>query len=210
MGFILGRKIEMSQRFKDGKLIPVTLIKVEPCFVTRIKTEKKDGYNAIQIGCGIKKSKKKSVIGQFKILREKNILKDNEIFSYLKEFRVSKKELKKFKIGDKLEVSIFKPNQKVKISGLSKGKGFQGVVKRFKFRGQPKSHGTKDQLRTPGSIGATGPEKVFKGKKMPGRMGNRRVTIRNLEIVEVDPEKNLLIVKGAVPGARFNLLEIRS
>jgi len=208
MAFILGKKIEMSQKFRDDKLIPVTIIKVDPCFITKIITKKKNSYNAIQVGSGEKRCKKKSIINQFKSLE--NVLGKDKCFAHLKEFRVSKKDLKKFKIGDKLDVSIFKPGEKVKVSGLSKGKGFQGVVKRHGFHGQPKSHGTKDQLRMPGSIGATGPAKVFKGKKMPGRTGGRRVTVKNLEIIEIIPEKNLLLVKGAVPGPRSGLLEIRS
>ncbi|MCX7778992.1 MAG: 50S ribosomal protein L3 [Patescibacteria group bacterium] len=200
MKFILGKKIEMSQIFKNDQVVPVTLIKAGPCFVTQIKTKEKDKYEAIQIGFEKKKSKK-----------IKKTEKGKE-FKYLKEFRIknSKSEIQEYKIGDKIEVSIFKPGEKVTISGLSKGRGFAGVVKRHGFKGMPASHGTKHDARHPGSIGATAPQRVLKGKKMAGRMGNERVSIKNLEVIEVQPEKNLLIVKGAVPGGRGNLLEIKS
>jgi len=114
------------------------------------------------------------------------------------------------KRGDKIDASVFKEGDKVKVSGLSKGKGFAGVVKRWHFKGRPATHGTKHELRTPGSVGTSFPERVIKGKKMPGRMGFERVTISNLKVVKIDPEKNLLAIKGAVPGAKGTLLEIRS
>lgn len=126
---------------------------------------------------------------------------------YLREFKSFDSNLK---VGDKIKVDIFQPGDKVKISGTSKGKGFQGVVRRHGFHGSPASHGHKDQLRMPGSSGATGPARVFKGKKMPGRMGGKRISVGNLEVVEVMPDKNLLLIKGAVPGSRNSLLEISS
>jgi large subunit ribosomal protein L3 len=195
MKFILGKKIGMSQVFKDDEVIPVTLIKAGPCFVTQIKTKEKDGYEAIQIG--FEKKKPKEV---------KKTEKGKE-FKYLKEF---KGDISKYKIGDEIRVDIFKPGEKVTVSGISKGKGFTGVVKRWGFAGMPKTHGTKHDLRHPGSIGPTAPQRVWKGRKMAGRAGNKRVTIKNLEVIEVDPEKNHLVIKGCVPGARNSLLEIKS
>lgn len=185
----------MSQVFKDDEVIPVTLIKAGPCFVTQIKTKEKDGYEAIQIGFEKKKPKK-----------VKKTEKGKE-FKYLKEF---KGDISKYKIGDEIRVDIFKPGEKVTVSGISKGKGFTGVVKRWGFAGMPKTHGTKHDLRHPGSIGPTAPQRVWKGRRMAGRAGNKRVTIKNLEVIEVDPEKNHLVIKGCVPGARNSLLEIKS
>ncbi len=194
MKFILGRKIEMSQIFKDDKVIPVTLITAGPCFVTQIKKKDKDGYESLQIG--------------FEELKSKKVKKPqkNKPYRFLREFKNNEKQLK---IGDKIDVSIFKEGDKAKISGISKGKGFQGAVKRWGFSGRNATHGVKHDHRTLGSVGATGPEKVFKGKKMPGRMGTERITVKNLEIMKIDPENNLLAVKGAVPGRRGTLLEIR-
>ena len=194
MKFILGRKIEMSQIFKDDKVIPVTLITAGPCFVTQIKKKDKDGYESLQIG--------------FEELKSKKVKKPqkNKPYRFLREFKNNEKQLK---IGDKIDVSIFKEGDKAKISGISKGKGFQGAVKRWGFSGRNATHGVKHDHRTVGSVGAAGPEKVFKGKKMPGRMGTERITVKNLEIMKIDPENNLLAVKGAVPGRRGTLLEIR-
>jgi len=199
MKFILGKKIKMQQKFKEnGEVIPLTVIKAGPCLVTQIKSKDKEGYQAVQIGFEEKKKVNKSLKGHLKGLSS---------FQYIKEFRT--KELK-FDRGDKIDVSIFQSGEKVEISGTSKGKGFQGVVKRHGFAGSPKTHGHKDQLRMPGSIGSTAPSRVFKGTRMAGRMGGERVTVKNIEVAEVIPEKNLLLVKGAVPGARNSLLEIRS
>jgi len=210
MKFILGLKLGMSQVFDEkGNVVPVTLIEAGPCIVTQIKTEeprsvakgelqsKKDGYKAIQIG--------------FQELKEKKVKKTQKQkpFRYLREFR-GDIDISKYKEGDKIDVSIFQEGDTVKAAGLSKGKGFAGVVKRWGFHGRPATHGTKHELRTPGSVGSAFPERVIKGKKMAGRMGHERVTIKNLKIVKVDPEKKLLAVKGAVPGAKGTLLEIRS
>lgn len=195
--FILGKKIEMSQIFsKDGKVIPITLIEAGPCFVTQIKEKKKDGYEAVQIGFKKKNKVKKSEKGKG--------------FSHLKEFRSKELETEnqKLKVGDKIDVSIFKENDEVKISGISKGKGFQGAVKRWGFSGMGASHGVKHEHRTLGSVGSTDAARVFKGKKMPGRMGGERITQRNLKIVKIDLESNLIAVKGTVPGRRGTLLEI--
>jgi len=203
MNFILGKKFKMSQVFKEDKVIPVTLIQAGPVVVTQIRTKEKDGYEAVQVGFGSKKIKniKKPQLGQFKNLGN---------FQYLKEFRVKDSKIQDFKVGDVLTVAQFKEGEKVKISGLSKGKGFQGVVKRHGFGGGPTTHGQKNRLRAPGSIGNTAPQRVLPGRKMAGRMGGERITIKNLEIVGVDAEKNILMVKGAVPGRKGTLLEIRS
>lgn len=199
MKFILGKKIGMSQRFRDDKVLPVTLIEAGPCFITQIKTKEKDGYQAIQIG--------------FERLKEKKIKKPqkDKPFKYLKEFRIKPEidsQQLNYKVGDKIEVSVFEVGDKVTVSGISKGKGFTGVIKRHGFKGMPASHGTKHDARHPGSIGATAPQRVLKGRKMAGRMGDRMVTVKNLEVIEIDPEKNLLVVKGAVPGAKNSLVKI--
>jgi len=196
MKFILGKKIEMSQVFDEkGNVVPLTLIEAGPCFVTQIRKKEKDGYEAIQIG--------------FEKLSSKKVKKPQKDrpYRYFKEFRVQSPE---FKIGDKIDASVFKEGEIVKISGISKGKGFAGAVKRWGFHGRPATHGTKHEERTIGSIGSSFPERVIKGKKMPGRMGGERVTVKNLKIVKVDTEKNIIAVKGAVPGRRGTLLEIRS
>ena len=193
MAFILGKKIEMSQIFNDDKVIPVTLIEAGPCFVTQIKGKEKDGYKAAQIG--------------FEKMEDKKVKKPlkQKPFRYLREF---KNDIKDFKISQRIDVSIFKEGDIVKISGISKGKGFQGVVKRWGFSGRNATHGVKHEQRTLGSVGASGPERVFKGKKMPGRTGGEMVTVRNLKIVKIDKENNLMAVKGAVPGKRGAVLEI--
>lgn len=183
----------MSQTFDEkGNVVPVTLIEAGPCQVTQIKTKEKDGYETIQIG--FKKVVKKRKLK--KPLREKP-------FRFLREFKNGE-----FKIGDKIDVSIFKERELVKVSGISKGKGFAGVVKRWGFHGRPATHGTKHELRTPGSTGSSYPERVIKGRKMPGRMGFERITVKKLKVVKVDKENNILAVKGAVPGRRGTLLEI--
>jgi len=193
MKFILGLKLGMAQLFDEkGNVIPVTVIEAGPCRLTQLKTKEKDGYAAFQIG----------FIPQKK--RVKKTEKGKE-FRYLKEFKNGD-----FKSGDKINVSIFQEGEKVKISGISKGKGFAGVVKRWGFAGRSTTHGTKHEIRTPGSVGTSFPERVIKGKKMPGRMGNARITVKNLEVIKVDPENNLLLVKGAVPGRKGTLLEVRS
>lgn len=185
----------MSQIFDEkGKVVPITLIEAGPCQITQIKTKDKDGYEAVQIGF-VKKKK-----------RIKKTEKGKE-FKYIREQRAENKE--QYKLGEKTDVSIFQEGDIVKISGISKGKGFQGGVKRWGFRGRGASHGVKHEARTIGSVGCSVPERVIKGKKMPGRMGFERVTVRNLKIVKVDPENNLLAVKGAVPGRKGTLLEIR-
>ena len=185
----------MSQVFdKEGKVIPVTLIEAGPCSVTQVKTKAKDKYEAIQIGFFPKKK------------RIKKTEKGKE-FRFLREQRTENKE--QLKIGDKIDVSIFQEGDMVKVSGISKGKGFQGAVKRWGFSGRDATHGVKHEHRTLGSVGTSFPERVIKGRKMPGQTGRERVTVKNLKIVKVDKENNLIAVKGAVPGRRGTLLEIR-
>lgn len=199
MAFILGKKLKMAQIWKDGKIVPATLIQAGPVFVIQSRTKDKDGYEAAQIGFDAsKKNVNKPMKGH---------LKDLGNFRYLKEFKVQ--NAAEFEVGDILTVEQFKEGDKVKVSGLNKGRGFQGVVKRHGFSGGPKTHGQKDRLRAPGSIGATAPQRVMPGRKMAGRMGQERTTVKNLEIAGVDKENNILMVKGAVPGARGTLLEIK-
>ena len=200
MKFILGKKLEMTQIFKaDGNVIPVTAVLVEQNVITQIKNKEKDGYSAVQVGFGKPKNIKKPQAGH---------LKDIEQVKTMREFRVEAKEVESLKRGDKMGVEIFANGDKVKVTGTSKGKGFQGVVKRHGFHGSPASHGHKDQLRMGGSIGAGGVQRVFKGVGMPGHMGDEQVTISGLEIMDIDAEKNILYIKGAVPGARNGLLLI--
>lgn len=200
MKFILGQKLGMSQAFdKSGNVLPVTVIDAGPCVITQIKTKDKDGYAAVQIG--FKKIEKKKKI---KKPQAKNP------FRFFREFRSATDEKNsQYKIGEKIDVSVFQEGDKVKISGISKGKGFAGGVKRWGFAGRGASHGVKHEARTIGSVGSSFPERVIKGKKMPGRMGFERITIKNLKIVKVDKENNLLAINGAVPGRRGTLLEIR-
>jgi len=198
MKFILGLKLGMSQIFDEkGNQIPVTLVEAGPCIVTQIKTKDKDSYEAIQIGFQkIEKAKK-----------IKKTMKGKE-FRYLREFRILKPKTLNLKHKDIIDVSIFKEGEKVSVSGISKGKGFAGVVKRWGFHGRPRTRGTKHEERQPGSVGAATPSRVVKGIKMAGRMGSDRTTIKNLKIIKVDKENNIIAVKGAVPGRRGTLLEI--
>jgi large subunit ribosomal protein L3 len=198
MKFILGRKLNMTQEFKEsGEVIPVTVIQAGPCVITQVKTDVKDKYRAVQLGYGNKKKITKPLAGH---------LKNLDKFRYLREFRVD--DSSQYKRGDKIDVSVFVPKELVAVCGISKGKGFQGVVKRHHFAGSPASHGHKDQLRMPGSSGPTFPQHVIKGRRMAGRMGGERVTVKNLEVVRVDKDKNLIVLKGAAPGARNGLLLI--
>ncbi len=197
MKFILGQKVHMSEIFdEEGREIPVTLIEAGPCFVTQVKTKEKDGYTSVQIG--FRKIKKPNKI--------KKTMKGKE-FRYLREERVE--DTKEYKAGDKIDLSLFKEGETVSVSGISRGKGFAGVVKRWGFGGHPTSHGVKHEVRQGGSIGAMTPSRVIKGIKMPGRMGGERKTIKNLKIVKIDKENNILAVRGAVPGRRGTLLEIK-
>lgn len=197
MKFILGKKQGMSQMFdKEGNVVPVTIIEAGPCFVTQIKTKEKDGYSSIQIGLGSLKEKK------IKISQKK------KPYSHIKEFLLKEEDLSKYNIGDKIDVSIFTEGDKVKATGTSKGRGFQGVVKRHGFKGGPASHGHKDVLRRAGSIGRSFPERVVKGMRMAGHMGVDRVSVKNLKVAAVDLENNLIALKGAIPGSNSGLIEI--
>lgn len=183
----------MSQLFDENeKVTPVTLVKAGPCYITQIKTEKKDGYNAVQIG--------------FEKLKDKKIKKTmkGKPYRYLKE---RKGVENKVKAGQEIDVSIFKPGDKVMVSGVSKGKGFAGAVKRWGFVEKAKAHGAKDMRRL-GSTGSRFPQRTIKGKKMAGRMGGEKITVKNLEIAAIDKENDILAIKGALPGKRGALLEI--
>lgn len=200
MAFLLGKKIKMMQVFdeKTGEEIPVTVVQALDCTVTQIKTKQKDGYFAVQVGA--------------EKLPERKITKSKKTkpFLYLREFRVPESEISNFKVGDIISVDVFKEGDLVTVSGISKGKGFAGAVKRWGFKGGPKSHGRKGTERKVGAIGASTPSRVIKGKKMPGRLGGERVTIKNLKIIKVDPERKLLLIKGGLPGPKYSLLEIKS
>lgn len=198
MKFIIGKKIEMTQVWKEDKVVAVTKVSAGPCAVTQVKNNETDGYSAVQLGFGERKEKNINK-------PQKGHLKNLSNFRYLREFRVENSGLKR---GDQIDLNTFVNGDKVAVSSVSKGKGFQGVVKRYGFRGTKKTHGNKDQLRMPGSIGATGPAHVFKGTRMGGRMGGDQVTIKNQEIIEVDIENNLILIKGVVPGARNSLVLI--
>ncbi|MBI5147808.1 MAG: 50S ribosomal protein L3 [Parcubacteria group bacterium] len=194
MDFILGTKIKNSQIFKNDNVIPVTVIKAGPVVVTRVKTKEGDGYEAVQVGFGEKKKINKPLRGQLKDLGNPR---------HLREFRGSGRA-----VGDKIDVSVFKEGDTVNVIGTVKGRGFQGVVKRHGFGGGPKTHGQKNRYRAPGSIGSTALQRVAKGRRMAGRMGGNRVTVKNLKVVSIDGANNLLMVKGAVPGHRGGLLQI--
>ena len=197
---MLGKKIGMSQIFRDdGRVVPVTLVEAGPCIITQIKTNDVDGYEAVQMGFGQAKQLNKPMRGH---------LGRTGLFRYLRELPVD--DLEGLQLGQQVNVELFQPGEKVDVIGISKGRGFQGVMKRHGFHGGPRTHGQSDRARAPGSIGAnTYPGKVFKGKKMPGHMGNVRVTTKNLEVVEVDPERHILLLKGGVSGAPNSLITIR-
>jgi len=194
----------MAQRFKaDGSVCPVTAIQAGPCVVVQVKTTESDGYDALQLGYGEKKNISKPLAGHFKKAKE---WKAGRGFRFMKEIRNAATE--KVTIGDVADITNFNVGDFVTVVGHSKGRGFTGVVKRHHFRGHPSTHGHKDQERMPGSIGAGGVQRVFKGKRMAGRMGNQQVTVKNLEIIDIDQEKGLLFVGGAVPGARNGFLVV--
>ena len=201
----------MTQVWDGDECISVTIVEALPCKVVQIKNVEKDGYESLQIGSGEKKEKniKKPQIGH---LKKAGILSNDMRVNlrHLREFRVDGEKIsEKVNVGDVINVGAFELGDIVDVIGTSKGKGFQGVVKRYGFKGAPKTHGTKDQVRMPGSIGATGPARVFKGMRMGGRMGDERVTTKNLKVVKVDIENNQLYIRGAVPGARNGFVMIR-
>ena len=202
MKFILGTKEKMSQVFDESGMVQsVTVLQAGPVVITQIKDTDKDGYTAVQVGFGEKKEKNINKA-------QKGHLKDLGNFRYLREFRL--KEIGEYKVGDEIDLSVFEEGDKVNISSISKGKGFQGVVKRHGFAGGPRTHGQKHQERKPGSIGATGPQRVFKGVRMAGRMGSDRVQIKNIKVIQIDKKNNQLLVKGAVAGRKGSLVEVRS
>lgn len=203
MKFIIGTKIGMTQVFRaDGTVVPVTKVQAGPCVVTQIKTKEKDGVAAVQIGFGEQKKFRipKAQQGHLKGLMSVRVMRDF----------TAPKEAETLSRGDVFTVKTFAPGDKIQVVGWSKGRGFQGVVKRHGFRGGPATHGHKDNLRMPGSIGAGGVQRVFKNMRMAGRMGTDRVTIKNLEIIEINPETNELLIKGAIPGARGGLIFVSS
>jgi large subunit ribosomal protein L3 len=196
--FLIANKIGMSRIFReDGVVVSVTKLKAGPCVVTQVKTKDKDGYEAVQLSSGKKRNLKKPLLGHLKTSGAES--------RFLREFYINGGE---YKIGQTIDISQFTPGDLVKVIGISKGKGFQGVVRRHGFHGHPSTHGHKDQERMPGSIGAGGVQHVRKGMRMAGRMGGDRITVPNLKVVAVDIEKNELLVKGAVPGGRNSLLLI--
>jgi len=198
---ILGKKIGMTQVFtEDGRVTPVTAIQAGPCAVTQVKTRAKDGYEAVQIGFEEVKRLNSPERGHLKRV--------GRLFRHLRE--VAADDLDSIQVGQQVDVSLFQPGDLVDVTGLSKGRGFAGAMKRHGFAGGPKTHGQSDRHRAPGSIGAgTTPGRVVKGLRMAGHMGNARVTVRRLRVVHTDPEHHLLLVKGAVPGARNSLLLVK-
>lgn len=201
---LLGKKIGMTNIYaEDGKLLPVTAIEVGPCTVVNVRTVEKDGYNALQLGFGERKEKhtNKPLQGYFKNLKVNSA-------KVLKEFRNF--DVSEYKVGDVLTADLFSEGEKVKVVGISKGKGFQGVMKRHGFGGVGgTTHGQGDRLRAPGSIGQSSyPSRVLKGTRMAGRTGGSQVTVKNLKVVKVVPEKNIIFVKGAIPGAVNSIVEI--
>lgn len=199
---ILGKKLGMTRIFQDGKVVPVTVIEAGPCIVTQIKSKEKDGYNAIQVGFSPLKEQRtnKPLKGHF----EKAGVSP---MRYLREFWVS--DVADYKLGQEIKADLFEDGEMIDVCGTSKGKGFAGAIKRHNFHRGPMSHGSKYH-RGVGSLGPMGPARVFKGRPMPGRMGGDRVTVQNLSVAKVDVDKNVILVRGAVPGAKKSLVTISS
>ncbi|WP_227767980.1 50S ribosomal protein L3 [Zhaonella formicivorans] len=199
---LLAKKLGMTQIFQDGKAVPVTVVEAGPCYVIQKKTVENDGYNAIQVGFVANEEKKvnKPLKGHFAKAKVKP-------FQYIKEFRVE--NIDDYQVGQEIKADIFSEGEIVDVVGTSKGKGFAGGIKRHGFHRGPMQHGSKYHRR-PGSLGAKGPARVFKGRKLPGRTGGERVTVQNLMIAKVDPERNLLLVKGAIPGPNKSLVMVKS
>ena len=199
---LLGKKLGMTGLFtSEGRYVPATVIEAGPCVVTQIKTEATDGYNALQLGFGPKKAQRvnKPLQGHFK-------KSGDNCFRYLREFSVENPD--DYNLGQELTVEMFKVGDRVDVVGTTKGRGFSGVIKRYGFHRGPMTHGSRN-IRRPGSIGCSAwPAKVIKGKKMPGQYGNDRKTIRNLEIVDIRPSDNVILVRGAVPGAESGLVTV--
>lgn len=198
---LLGRKLGMTQIFDEaGRAVPVTVLEVGPCVVTQVKTKERDGYEAVQLGFGQRKRQNKPMQGHLRA--------SGASPRYLKEVRVD--DSGQFQVGQVVDCSIFQLGQLVDVIGWRKGRGFQGGVKRHGFAGGPKTHGQSDRYRAPGSIGpTTDPGRVHKGKRMAGRMGPVRVTVQNLKVMQIDPQRNLVLVRGAVPGHPNGLVIVR-
>jgi large subunit ribosomal protein L3 len=197
---LLGKKLGMVQVFQaDGTVVGCTVLEAGPCLVTQVKTKERDGYEAVQLGFGTKKRLNEP---------EKGHLKGLGNLRYLREFKAD--SLDGVEVGQRIGVELFQPGDKVDVTGISKGRGFAGGVKRHGFHGGPKTHGQSDRHRAPGSIGSgTTPGRVLKGQKMAGHMGDEKTTIRNLEVIEANPARGILIIRGPVPGAKDGLVRIR-
>lgn len=197
---LLGRKIGMTTYYHDdGTAEPVTAVEVGPCVVTQVKTQAKDGYEAVQIGFGVARKLNKAESGHQS--------RSGGTFSYLQEFNVD--ELSEFEVGQELAADVFEAGEPINVIGISKGRGFSGVVRRYNFRGGPKTHGQSDRHRSPGSIGAgSSPGRVWPGTRMAGHYGVDRVTVKGLKIVVADAEKNVVLVRGSVPGAKNSIVRI--
>lgn len=204
MAGIIGRKLGMTQIFDDtGAVVPVTVIEAGPCPVVQVKTEEKDGYRAIQLGWGAKKEKRATRAERGHAAKAGL----DFVPRTLREFKIGADE--QYEVGQQLTVEQFEVGSRVKVTGTTKGRGFQGVMKRHGFGGRPGSHG-HPMARNPGTLGpGTNPSRVIKGKKLPGHMGDARHTVRNLQVVRIDAERNLIFLRGAVPGSRNSLVEIR-
>jgi large subunit ribosomal protein L3 len=200
---ILGKKIGVTRLFREsGESVPVTALEIGPCYIIQIKREEKEGYNAIQVGYQAKREKKvnKPLLGHFQAAGRGG-------FRYLREIRMD--EVDSFELGQEITSEIFTVGDSITVRGLSKGRGFTGVVKRWGFSGGDTTHGCRSH-KVPGSMGASAtPSRVMRGKKLPGRMGNQRIAVKNLKIVDVIKEKGLILVKGSVPGSRGGLVEVR-
>jgi large subunit ribosomal protein L3 len=191
MKCLIAQKTEMTQRYNEhGVMFAVTILRVLPTTVTQVKTTEKDGYAALQLTAELVDDPKKKKV------------------ALIKEFRAKRSELPTFAVNDPVTADQFASGDKVKVTGTSRGRGFQGGVKRYGFKGSPKSHGHKDQLRMPGSIGSTGPQKVFKGTRMAGRMGGKQVSVTNLEVFDVQADAGLILIKGSVPGKRGSIVTL--
>jgi large subunit ribosomal protein L3 len=206
MAEILGKKIGMTQLFtEDGERVPVTVIEAGPCWVTAVRETERDGYRAVQLGFGEVKEARLTGGRRGHLKRA-----GAPALRQLAEFRLAADDERELKIGEQVTVGGFEPGETVKVSGRSKGKGFQGTIRRHGFHRGPVSHGSHN-VRAPGSVGASAtPSRVLKGQRLPGQMGNSRVTQRGLEVVDVDPERNLLVLRGAIPGPEGAIVEVRS
>ena len=202
---IIGKKVGMTQVFDErGDVIPVTVIEAGPCYVTQVRSEARDGYTAVQLGFGETKPRRLTR-GQLGHLQRNNL----PALRYLREFRMREGE-PEVEEGQQINADVFEVGDRVDVIGKSKGRGFQGTIKRHGFRRQPKTHGQSDRERAPGSIGAgSTPGRVIKGMRMAGRMGNERITMQNLEVVVVDAAKNLIAVRGSIPGTRGGIVMLK-